>query len=86
MPDITGHRSDDGASSVEWLAEVETEDTLCETQALGPWRRSAALLVPMYLVVPKGLRHRAWSLAFRAGVAVHHVFEYAIADEVVELS
>ncbi len=65
---------------------METEDTLTEAQARGQWRRSASMLVPLYLVVPQGTRHRAWSLAFQAGVAVHHVFEYRVDEGGVELS
>ncbi len=86
LPDLAGYRSDARPATIEWLAEVETEDTLTEAQARGQWRRSASMLVPLYLVVPQGTRHRAWSLAFQAGVAVHHVFEYRVDEGGVELS
>ena len=86
MPDIAGRRRADRTAPIEWLAEVETPDTLTEAQAFGRWRNSAALHVPMYLIVPKGSRQAAWSLAFRAGVAVQHVFEYTLHEQNVELS
>lgn len=86
MPDITGSRREGGLAAIEWLAEVETEETLTEAQAYGQWRQAASLHVPMYLIVPKGYRQAAWQLAFRAGVAVQHVFEYVLEDERVELT
>jgi hypothetical protein len=47
MPDITGSRRKNGVAAVEWLAEVETEDTLTEAQAVGQRRRSSSLFVPI---------------------------------------
>lgn len=78
MPDITGSRRKNGVAAVEWLAEVETEDTLTEAQAVGQRRRSSSLFVPIYLIIPKGCLQTARTLAFRAGVALRHVFEYTI--------
>ena len=86
MPDIAGCRRGKREAGIEWVAEVETEDTLSEAQAFGQWKRSAALLVPLYLIVPKGQRLTAESLAFRAGVKVMHVFEYAIEAQSVDFS
>ena len=78
MPQFAGCRREKREADIEWVAEVETEDTLSEAQAFGQWKRSAALLVPLYLIVPKGRRLTEESLAFRAGVKVRQVFEYAI--------
>lgn len=85
-PDIIGWQFSPGGNRVEWVAEIETEDSLADTQARARFQMQAALSVPFYIFVPKGYRRVAQMLAMRAGVAFNGIYEYTFNNETFQLS
>jgi len=40
-PDIVGSRFNGGRNTIEWIAEIETEESLSEPNTQGRWREDA---------------------------------------------
>ena len=75
-PDVMGFESEQGQGRLQWVAEVETEDTITLRKARTQWRQSAALGVPFYVIVPIGFRHLAALIALHEGVPVAGIYHY----------
>ena len=75
-PDVMGFESEDGQGRLQWVAEVETEDTVTLRKARTHWRQSAALGVPFYVIVPIGFRDLAALIAQHEGVPVAGIYNY----------
>ncbi len=84
-PDVAGWSSKGDRDRLEWAVEVETEETVTETQAALRWRHTASLCVPFYLIVPKGHRVAVQAAAFRAGVSPRSILEYTLGSGSFEL-
>src|SRR5207249_8831454 len=67
-PDIVGWSFNAGRNAIEWIAEVETEESLWEPKMHVRWHEFAMLGVPFYLFVPKGQRATAEKFAFAVSV------------------
>jgi hypothetical protein len=52
-PDRLGWVRENNRYPLWWVAEVETEASVTESEARGQWRTYALIGVPFYLVVPK---------------------------------
>ena len=78
FPDVMGFESDQEQEQgrLQWVAEVETEDTVTLHKARTHWRQSAALGVPFYVIVPIGFRHLAALIAQHEGVPVAGIYHY----------
>jgi hypothetical protein len=85
-PDIIGWQYSPAGNRVEWIAEVETEESLSQPLTSGRLQDQAALGVPFYLFVPKGYRPVAQRVATRAGIRLNGVYEYAFVNETFQLS
>lgn len=79
--DIVVWRTDSGKRVVEWIAEVESEESLSSSRADRRWQDGAGLGVPFYLFVPKGCRAAAQRLALGEGVTFNGVYEYALSGD-----
>jgi hypothetical protein len=77
-PDLMGWKAGLSHNTVEWIAEVETEESFSELDAHGRWQDYTALRLPFYLFVPKGYGTTARSFATRAGVRVNRIYEYEL--------
>ena len=84
--DIVGWRLSAGRNTIEWIAEVETEESLSEPDTQGRWREDAVLGVPFYLFVPKGHRETAHKLAALTGVRLNCIYEYFFLNGTLQLS
>jgi hypothetical protein len=84
-PDVAGWTLTGDHDRLEWVVEVETEETVAEAQAALRWRNTASLSVPFYLVVPKGHKIAAQAAAFRAGVSPRSILEYTLGSGLFEL-
>jgi hypothetical protein len=84
-PDIVGWQCHPGRDTVEWIAEVETEDSFSVFDAHGRWQDYTCLGVPFYLFVPKGCRETAELFATRAGLSINRVYEYATVNGAFQL-
>ncbi|MEP6887850.1 MAG: hypothetical protein ABI945_05960 [Nitrospirales bacterium] len=58
-PDRSAGNTIPKRNTVEWIAEVETEDCFSVFDAHGRWMDYMAFGVPFYLFVPKGCRELA---------------------------
>jgi len=84
-PDIVGCQCHPNRDTVEWIAEVETEDSFSVFDAHGRWQDYTCLGVPFYLFVPKGCRETAELFATRAGLTINRVYEYVFVNGVFQL-
>ena len=84
-PDLVGWKSSPKGTRVEWIAEVETKESLSRLEMRARWQDDAALGVPFYLFVPKGCRARAEQVAVKAGVTLNSIYEYAFVNETLQL-
>ena len=70
---------------MEWLAEVETEESLLDPTTRARWRQSAVPGVPMYLLVPRGNRAVAEKLLAAAEVKCTGIYQYEFFNGVVQI-
>jgi hypothetical protein len=75
-PDLVAWRVTGGRNILQWVAEVETEESVTEAEARTQWRPFGALGVPFYLIVPKGYQRSARVCAARAGATLTSITEY----------
>ncbi|TAJ08784.1 MAG: hypothetical protein EPO61_07705 [Nitrospirae bacterium] len=85
-PDVLGWQFTPSGNQVEWIAEVETEDSLTKLDRYKRWQTLADKSVPFYLVVPKGYRSKVRQLAVMAGVDLNGIYEYAFLNETFQLA
>jgi hypothetical protein len=52
--DIVGWYVSSGGNTMEWMAEVETEDSLMNLQVVDKWKKVMSRGIPFYLLVPRG--------------------------------
>ena len=76
LSDIVGWYVSSGGNTMEWMAEVETEDSLGDAQVADKWKRTITRGIPFYLLVPRGLRDMALKLAEEQAIAVSCVYEF----------
>jgi hypothetical protein len=84
-PDLVGWQLSSARNTVEWIAEVETEESFSELDAHGRWHDYTDLGLPFYLFVPKGYGATAKSFASRAGANINRVYEYEFLNETFQL-
>jgi hypothetical protein len=80
--DIVGWYVSSGGNSMEWMAEVETEDSLAEIHVIDKWRKAITRGVPFYLLVPRGMRELASKLTHEASITVSCIYEFAFINGV----
>lgn len=83
--DIAGWSYGPRGNSMQWTAEVETEDSLQHPETHSKWKRSAIAGVPMYLLIPRGNRAQAEQLAASADLRFSSIYEYRFVNGVVQI-
>jgi hypothetical protein len=83
--DIVGWYVSSGWNSMEWMAEVETAESLADDDTKARWRKTVVRGVPTYLLVPRGQKERAQSMAQEAAVAFTCIYEYSLLDDVCHI-
>ena len=48
---------------MEWMAEVETDDSIRDVATVSEWKEAVGRGIPLYLLVPRGLKESAQKLA-----------------------
>jgi hypothetical protein len=61
---------------MEWMAEVETEESIKDVATVSKWREAVVRGIPFYLLVPRGLKELVENLARGAFVPVSGIYEY----------
>jgi hypothetical protein len=65
---------------MQWMAEVETDDSIKDVATISEWKETIVPGVPFYLLVPRGLKESAQKLAGDASVPVSGIYEYAFVN------
>ncbi len=84
--DIIGWTFRAGRNKMEWVAEVETEESLTTTGPGGRWQDDLGLGVPLFVFVPKGRRVEAQKTALRANITLNGIYEYSFVNGAFQLS
>jgi hypothetical protein len=65
---------------MEWMAEVETDDSIMDIKTVSEWKETVVRGIPFYLLVPRGLKESAQKLAGDAAVPVSGIYEYTFVN------
>ena len=85
ISDIVGWYFSPQGNRMEWMAEVETEDTLSDPATLGRWQRAAVPGIPMYLLIPRGNMSVAQRMVEAAGAQFSGIYQYCFVNGVVQI-
>ncbi len=78
--DIVGWFVSSGGNTMEWMAEVETEDSLADPQTVDKWKKAVTRGIPFYLLVPRGLKESTQKLVADASLACSCIYEYTFVN------
>ena len=78
--DIVGWQVSSAGSTMLWMAEVETDDSIKDVATISEWKETIVQGVPFYLLVPRGLKESAQKLAGDASVPVSGIYEYTFVN------
>ena len=67
-------------NTMEWMAEVETYESIRGIQAVSGWKKASMQGVPFYLFVPRGIKESAQKLAGDASVQLSGIYEYTFVN------
>ena len=83
--DLVGWYVSSGGNTMEWMAEVETEDSLLDARVVDKWKRTITRGIPFYLVVPHGLKDLALQLSKDESIAVCCIYEFMVINGVCHI-
>jgi hypothetical protein len=83
--DIVGWYVSSGGNTMEWMAEVETEDSLMNLQVVDKWKKAMSRGIPFYLLVPRGWKEAALKLTQDASIACSCIYEFTFINEVCHI-
>lgn len=83
--DIAGWQVSSAGNSMEWMAEVETTDSIENVETLSKWKQAMVQGIPFYLFVPRGLKASAQKLADDAAVHFSCIYEYVFVDDICQV-
>jgi hypothetical protein len=83
--DIVGWYVSSGGNTMEWMAEVETEESLADTEVIDKWRRAISRGIPFYLLVPRGTKELAIKLTQENALLVSCIYEFTFINGVCHL-
>ena len=78
--DIVGWQVGSAGNTMEWMAEVETDDSIRDAATVSEWKQTVVRGIPFYLLVPRGLKESAQKLAGDAVVPVSGIYEYTFVN------
>ena len=83
--DIVGWYVSSGGNTMEWMAEVETKDSLGDPLVVDKWKRTITRGIPFYLLVPRGLKEVAFKLIQEQALTVSYVYEFTFINGVCHI-
>lgn len=86
VPDIIGWQYHPAGNRVEWIAEIETEESLSQADTGERLQERASAGVAFYLFVPTGCRPVTQLLASTAGVSPNGIYEYRFVNGMLQLA
>ena len=78
--DIVGWQVSSVGNTMEWMAEVETHDSIMAVATVSEWKKAVVRGIPFYLFVPHGLKESAQKLVEDAPVSVSGIYEYTFVN------
>ena len=84
--DIVGWHVNPLGDSMQWIAEIETEDSLSDPDVRIRWEKVAVPGIPYYLLIPKGNKGAAEKLATASAIQFNGIYEYSFFNRVVQIS
>lgn len=83
--DIVGWYVSSGGNSMEWMAEVETEDSLADPQVVEKWKKAITRGIPFYVLVPRGMKDAALKLTQEQAITVSCIYEFTFINGVCHI-
>ncbi len=83
--DIVGWYVSSSGNTTEWMAEVETEESLSDVRIVDKWNRAIKRGIPFYLLVPRGMKDRALKLTQDRSLIVSWIYEFTFINGVCHL-
>ena len=83
--DIVGWQVSSTGNTMEWMAEVETADSVGDPETLVKWKQAMGHGIPFYLLVPRGFKESTQKLAADAGVHVSCIYEYTFVKDLCQV-
>ena len=83
--DIVGWQVSSAGNTMEWMAEVETADSIRDAESLSKWKRAMARGIPFYLFVPRGFKESSQKLAEDASVHFSGIYEYTFVNNLCQV-
>lgn len=83
--DIVGWYVSSGGNTMEWMAEVETEESLSDGQAADRWKKALTRGIPFYLLVPRGLKEPVQRVTEAALIRVSYIYEFTFINGVCHI-
>jgi hypothetical protein len=80
--DIVGWYVSSGGNTMEWMAEVETEDSLADPHVIDKWKKAITRGIPFYVLVPRGMKDVALKLAQEQSITVSCIYEFTVINGV----
>jgi hypothetical protein len=86
VPDIIGWQYHPAGNRVEWIAEIETAESLSQPDLGERLQERASAGVAFYLFVPTGCRPATELLATAVGVYPNGIYEYRFVNGMLQLA
>jgi len=83
--DIIGWQVSSAGNTMQWMAEVETDDSIRDVATVSEWKETVVPGVPFYLLVPRGIKGSVQKLVGDASVAVSGIYEYTFVNGVCQV-
>ena len=78
--DIVGWQVSSAGNRMEWMADVETDDSIRDVTIVSEWKEALVRGIPFYLFVPRGFKESAQQLAGDGSVSVSGIYEYTFVN------
>jgi len=83
--DIAGWQVSSAGNTMEWMAEVETADSIGDAKTLSKWKQAMVRGIPFYLFVPRGFKASAQKLADDTSVHFSCIYEYTFVKDLCQV-
>jgi hypothetical protein len=83
--DIVGWYVSSGGDTVDWMAEVETEESLADARIADKWNKIIRRGIPFYLLVPRGMKELAVRLSEEQSVSASCIYEFTFINGVCHI-
>jgi hypothetical protein len=83
--DIVGWQVSSAGNTMEWMAEVETANSIGDAETPSKWKKMMLRGIPFYLLIPRGLKESAQKLAGDAAVPVSGIYEYTFVNDLCQV-